>query len=142
MQTRLTRKFRLRAALVIAVFYALCSVTPALAIALADKSAAAAHCLTSDHRGDAKPLLGLHDHGGGAFHSHAGDEASAADSDEPESPPGKCCGLFCTTALPAAYHMPPGGPIHDSTPFSSVQEDLTGRGPDRINRPPILSLSL
>ena len=142
MLSRLTKKMRLRAAMILAVLYALCGITPALAIALTDNPAAAAHCLTSDHRGDAKSLAGLHDHGAGVVHSHAGDTGAAADVDHEGSPSGNCCGLFCTSALPAAAHLKLGEPAHGSKTLPAVQEQLTGLGPDRINRPPILSLSL
>lgn len=141
MLTRLTKAMRLRAAVIIAVLYALCIVTPGLALAFAD-SASAAHCLTADHRGNAKASKNLHDHGGGVVHSHVGEDESSADADGKSSSPGKCCGLFCTTALPAAYHVALGGLIHGSSVLPSVQEDPIGRNPDRTIRPPISSLSL
>lgn len=141
MLTRLTKAMRLRAAVIIAVLYALCIVTPGLALAFAD-SASVAHCLTDDHRGGAKASKSLHDHSGGAIHSHVGEDESSADADGNSSPPGKCCGLFCTTALPTVYHVALGGIIHGSSVLPSVQEDPTGRSPDRIIRPPISSLSL
>ena len=45
MLTRLTRTFRIRAAITLAVAYALCVVAPSAALAFAD-GPSAAHCLT------------------------------------------------------------------------------------------------
>jgi hypothetical protein len=141
MLTRLTRKLRWRAAVVIAALYAVCSVTPALALAFTDASTAA-HCLTDDHHGIAKSHSHHHHHGEDANHSHSDDAASPADADQSGHQHGKCCGIFCITALPGSAHLPLGQPIHASAVTQILQEHLAGRGPDRIDRPPIASLSL
>jgi hypothetical protein len=136
MLTRLTRKLRWRAAVMIAVLYALCSVAPALALAFAD-GPTAAHCLTDEHHGVAKSAAHTHDHGDGASHSHSDDGASPA-----EGAHGSCCGVFCVTALPSSTHLPLGQPVHGAMLTQVLQDHLAGRGPDRIDRPPIASLSL
>src|SRR5438034_10900509 len=64
----LTKTFRAKAAIVVAVLYALCILAPAVAFALSDNPAIA-HCLTEGH-------VGVHDHGakhehGGELHVHA-----------------------------------------------------------------------
>ncbi len=142
MLIRLTKAMRLRAAVILAVFYALCVVTPSLALAFAD-GPAAAHCLTDDHHGNkSKSLASVHDDAGAAPHSHSGQDASVADADDSSGKSGKCCGLFCTTALPAADFAPFGQSVHGSALALVVQDHLTGRGPDRLIRPPISPLSL
>src|SRR5437016_14653260 len=63
----LTKTFRIKAAIVLAVLYVLCILAPAVAFAFSDNPAVA-HCLTEDH-------VGIHDHGskhdGGKLHVHA-----------------------------------------------------------------------
>lgn len=123
----------------IAVFYALCSITPALALALGGSP----HCLTEDHRGAAKTLQAVHDHGDGQLHRHAGGSLGGEIGEaEDGGVPGNCCGLFCVTALPAAAYATVGGKIHAASVQPAAQDWLEGRGPDRINRPPIAPLSL
>lgn len=139
MLTRLTRKLRWRAAVMIAVLYAVCSIAPSLALAFAD-GPTAAHCLTEDHHGVANPAA--HDHGDGVIHSHSNDGASSTDGDDGGGAAGKCCGIFCVNALPSSTHLAFGQPVHGSGLMPVLQDHLAGRGPDRIDRPPISSLSL
>ena len=132
--------------MILAALYALCVVAPGLTIAVAS-GAAAAHCLTDDHQGLAHvhaqgPVQGKpHVHADGAAHEHADDAAPAKDGDDPQIPAGACCGLFCFSAVtvdPAMVERP----VHASRVFAAPDDGLDGRGPDRINRPPISLLSL
>src|SRR2546430_16996945 len=52
----LTKTFRIKAAIVLAVLYVLCILAPSVAFAFSDNPAVA-HCLTEGH-------VGPHDHGG------------------------------------------------------------------------------
>jgi hypothetical protein len=146
MLTRLSRGLRRRAAMILAALYALCAVAPGLTIAFAS-GAATAHCLTDDHHGLAhvhgqdhvqgKP----HIHADGSAHEHADDAAPAKDGDDPPIPTGACCGLFCFSAVTVDHAMVER-PVHASRVLPVPDEALDGRGPDRINRPPISLLSL
>jgi hypothetical protein len=122
---RLTRTKRLRAGWAIALAYLFCVMAPTLSFALPGGHAVA-HCLTDGgHVHDladrydeavAQHAYGdvhIHDHSDAQAHVHAvGDQhpQSAAtalnDSSIPAKMPraadGKCCGLMCVTALPAA----------------------------------------
>src|SRR5581483_12063188 len=100
MLRRLTKRLRLRAALMLTLAYALCVVAPALALAFSD-GAVAAHCLTEDHGFFHAP--GLHVHEQTHVHSHAAadihaDAAVPATHDETKHHSGTCCGLFCHAA--------------------------------------------
>ena len=123
----LTSQWRGRAASLLVALYALCLVTPTAALAFS-ASPAAAHCLTDDSN-----------HGVGSKHVHA-DETSHRHSntgDDEKGQTGNCCGLFCLSViappvvdlvarqLPPATHLP-----------SLFMESLSGRGSDRIDRPP------
>src|SRR5262245_22542051 len=100
----LTKTLRVKAAIILAVLYALCVLAPAVAFALSDNPAIA-HCLTEGH-------VGVHDHGanheqGGKLHVHA--EGSAHQhhdvvAPQPSGDDGKaaiasCCGLFSLVAI-------------------------------------------
>jgi hypothetical protein len=143
---RLTKSFRTKAAIAVALLYAFCVLAPSAALAFAD-SAMAAHCLTEQH-GMAKP----HDHGGkphdhggkahvhddGTAHHH-GDHGAAADQSDTDKQghSGSCCGLFCMSALAAEAAATLGDPLHFSLLAPAVSRDLASRGPDRLIRPPI-----
>ena len=142
MLNRLTKKLRWRAAVAVTVFYALCTIAPGLALAFADASTLV-HCLSDDHRGAEKSRAHAHDHEDGLSHSHADDGASPfGEAEKDKGTPANCCGIFCITALPASLHLAVGEPVHGSALTPALHDRLTGRGPDRINRPPIVSLSL
>jgi hypothetical protein len=146
MLLRLTKSFRIKAAIAVALLYALCVLAPSAALAFADSSMVA-HCLTEQH-GMAKP----HDHGGkphdhggkthvhddGTAHHHGDHGATANDSEaDKQGHSGSCCGLFCMSALAAEAVAALGDPLPFSLLVPAVSRDLAGRGPDRINRPPI-----
>ncbi len=131
--------------------YAFCILLPALAFTLADGHMAPP-CLMDDlalsmHDRAAIPVHSAHHHGAssdahakGATHHHAVQTAGAkgaGDSDDGKSRPGECCGLFPMVAL-AGPLRPAAVPSRlTSTIIPVLADALTGRGPDRIIRPPI-----
>ena len=141
MLSALTKTFRVKAAIVLAALYVLCILAPAVAFALSDNPAVA-HCLTEGH-------VGIHDHGtkpehGGNLHVHADGSAHQHNDDgaapQPSGNDGKaamatCCGLFSVVAIPGEP-LPNFG-LHSlaSVVLPVLADALSGRGPDRINRP-------
>lgn|SRR5262249_30913443 len=139
------KAFRSKAAIVLAALYALCILGPSIALALSNNPTIA-HCLTEDH-------VGIHDHGGkihahadatahrhhddgaahqhhdkGAVQKHGGDEGKAAN----------CCGLFSLVAMAGESSLMLGPSSSASKLLPVPPEALSGRGPERINRPPIV----
>jgi len=105
-----------------------------------DASPAAAHCLTEKSHGQSNHHAGLvtdeshHGSDGSSHHSNAGDDE--------KSQAGKCCGLFCVSAMVTgvdfvAWQHPPA--MHVASLFV---ESLSGQNSDRIDRPPRSLLSL
>lgn len=142
----LTKAMRLRSAGFLAVIYLVCVLTPSAVFAFGDGTQAA-HCLTDDHgRHRAMPhehaSPGAHVHADGTSHDH-GQSGDAGKSDEKGAPSdGKCCGLFCVTALPAGAS---GGNLPDlpaATSPTSIERYATGQPPVRLDRPPNTPLSL
>jgi hypothetical protein len=143
MLSAVAKTVRIRAAIVLAALYALCILAPAAAFVFSNNPTIA-HCLTEGHVG-VHNQAGQHDHGGkvhvhadGTTHQHHDDGAAPQPSgDDGKSPMATCCGLFSVVAIP-------GEPV-PSLEFYSVAsvvlpppgEALSGRGPERINRPPI-----
>jgi hypothetical protein len=139
----LTKTLRAKAAIVLAVLYTLCILAPAVAFALSDNPAVA-HCLIEGH-------VGIHDHGGtpehgGKLHVHADGSAHQHHDDGVAPPPsgndGKaalatCCGLFSVVAIPGEPLPNFGFHSLASVVLPVLADGLSGRGPDRINRPPI-----
>lgn len=132
-----------------ALFYAFCSVAPAAAFAFGD-GAQAAHCLTDggddrglrENRAHEHNAAKAHAHADGTSHDH-GQTADAGTADENGAiSDGKCCGLFCVSALPAALA---GGDLSDLSKAMSVapvNRYGAGQPPVRLDRPPNTSLSL
>jgi hypothetical protein len=149
-----TKSFRVRAAVALAAVYAFCILLPATAFALAD-GRMAPPCLMDDlaaspvHDHAMLAELAAGHHHGSASHTHAemahyhGDGGHAAgaapqtDPDHGKSRPGECCGLFPMMALAGGLRPAPAPSGLTSTIIPLLTDDLTGRGPDRIIRPPI-----
>jgi hypothetical protein len=119
-----------------------------MALAFADGTVAA-HCLSDDSHGrahvqpHAEARDAVHPHDDGTAHEHANETALVHDGESQQTKQaGSCCGLFCFMA--ATHNLDPavGEPLHVSSVLSVLDEHLDGRGPDRINRPPIPLLSL
>jgi hypothetical protein len=137
--------------MLIGALYALCILMPSASVALGAGDRPA-HCFTDEQ-------LGLsHVHHAGAGHAHAEGHAQAHvhtdgtthhhDGTQHPAPsrngsdPAACCGLFGLTAMAVDPQLVLGAPSrHASIPPVSFEE-LTGCGPDRINRPPIVPLPL
>jgi hypothetical protein len=139
MLSGLTKAFRRKAAIAFAALYALCVLAPAVALAFVD-GPTAVHCLTDQHG-----MARAHDHEGtvhghadGTAHRHhdggGAHEHSEADG---KSHAGNCCGLFCLTALAGDAIAALSTPVRFTLTAPAPDDRLTGRGPDRINRPPI-----
>jgi hypothetical protein len=143
----LTKTLRVKAAIVVVALYALCILAPAVAFALSDNPVIA-HCLTEGH-------VGVHDHGAkhdhdGKLHVHADGTAHQHHNDGvPPQPSGKdgkdgkaaiatCCGLFSVVAIPGEPVPSFGLESLGSVVLPVLTEALSGRGPERINRPPIV----
>lgn len=141
------RRHRFAAALALAAFYALCSLAPHAAVALG----AEPHCLIDApvashvHAAKAEPNAhpshghtgGMHQHADGTVHRHSGGSLPQH-SDGHDKNGATCCGLFCITAiaLDVAVMLPPAPPPVTLAALGR-DEALAGRGPVRINRPPI-----
>jgi hypothetical protein len=136
----LTRRSRIKAAITATLLYAVCVLAPSAALALS--ADAAAHCLTGPggaahvHQQQTAP------HGdvaaGGAVHEHSDESAPHQHSDaDGKSHAGTCCGLFCVTALPHEPVLSLAVPPTAALDRPHGVYELAGRGPDRINRPPI-----
>lgn len=140
MLLQVTKAIRIRAALVLAILFGVCSIAPSLALAFADR-AAASHCLTDDHHGTTNPQE--HDRGAGNTAPHSHSSLDQADTEQNgDVSLGGCCGVFCLTALPASPLHAFGPQINASSPYPALQDVISGSGPSRINRPPIVSLSM
>jgi len=139
MLLQVTRAIRIRAALVLAILFGVCTIAPSLALAFAD-GAATVHCLTDDHHGTAKSKKAHHALGEAKPHDHS--SLNQLDADQSDAAAGSCCGVFCLTALSAA-HLPAFGPqLNASSSYPALQDIVTGSRPGRINRPPIVSLPM
>lgn len=142
MLRRVTKAARIRTAAILALLYALCVLAPAVAFAFSDGSHVL-HCLIDDHHGlgivhaDEHPGMAAHVHGDGTAHEHSKAPQSHGKNSLPQ-----CCGLAFTSALPATLTevpvpvRPAAREVHDN------QQDLAGRAPDRLYRPPISHLAL
>jgi hypothetical protein len=141
-----------RAANFVALVYLASVMMPSVTVAFAD-GAGTAYCLEEITAQVAPAAVHVHVHGDGTVHHHADKTPATAIHDESgKRHPGtqapihshdvNCCGLFGFTAvLPelggaitrsaAGYVQPP-----------MLADHLAGRGPDRINRPPIVLLPM
>lgn len=132
MFARLPKKLRVKTALFVAVLYALCVITPGLALAFTD-SATAAQCLTDHHHA----ADGRHANGEAHLHHNKG-----ASGDHEKQKSENCCGLFCVTAGTVPLSTQLGPPDHAHPIKSVLDGTLGGRPSDRIDRPPRSLLSL
>ena len=143
MLSAVAKTVRIRAAITLAVLYALCILAPAAAFAFSDNPAVA-HCLTEGHVG-IHDHSGKHDHGGkahvhadGTAHQHHDDGAAPQPAgDDGKAPIATCCGLFSVVAISGEPVPSLGFYSLASVVLPPPGEALSGRGPERINRPPI-----
>jgi hypothetical protein len=130
------KAIRVKGAIVLAALYTLCILAPSAAFAFS-ASPGVAHCLTEGH-------VGIHDHGGkvhvhadGTAHHHDHDGAAPPSGDGEKSRVASCCSLFSVVALPGESGLSLGLYSPGSTVLPVLADALSGRGPERINRPPI-----
>ena len=153
MLSAVAKTVRIRAAITLAALYALCILAPAAAFAFSDNPAVA-HCLTEGHVG-IHEHSGKHDHGGkahvhadgtahqhhadGTAHQHHDDGAAPQPAgDDGKAPIATCCGLFSVVAISGEPVPSLGFYSLASVVLPPPGEALSGRGPERINRPPIV----
>jgi hypothetical protein len=127
----ITSPWRRRATSLLVVLYALCLTAPTAAIALSN-GAAPAHCLTDDHHG----VGSAQTHENGSSHHHSGAR------DDGHDQPAKCCGLFCLSAIAPDADLIAAQRAPLTHLASRISNSLSGRGSDRIDRPPRSLLSL
>ena len=124
------------------MLYLLCVLAPTAAFAIGDGSRIV-NCLTNDNHGlQSAHIHHLHQHDSGKAHVHA-DGTSHGHSKAPggKSSDGQCCGLICLSALPASVSEVQTPALPAMVAVSADQEDVAGKTPDRLYRPPIASPS-
>ena len=134
----------------LAAVYAICVLAPAAALALSDNPSVA-HCLTEGHVGihvhadsshvHADAAAHEHHHDAAAAHEHRHDAASQPQSHDRNALP-DCCGLFSVVALAGDPDLALGPSGHASMLVPAPRQAMSGRGPERLYRPPISLLSL
>jgi len=135
----LTKNFRSRAAILIALAYAFCVLAPSGALAAA-ASPASFRCLDelSAMSAPSQQEGLLHTHADGAVHHHDqsgvphGHSGTSGNADA-----GNCCGLFCVFAIAHDPDVMFGPQAPASPALHPVANGLTGCGPSRLHRPPI-----
>ncbi|HEU5019031.1 MAG TPA: hypothetical protein VFT69_13800 [Pseudolabrys sp.] len=139
----LSRRLRLRAAWTLAVVYAFCTIAPPVALAFTDGSAAA-HCLLENADGvphvhaQKQTAHGVsHLHAANIADNHAHVSGVAKIGDEVPVAAVGCCGLFSAPGIFRIQNVLFADVIDESPTFFVLDDDLAGRGPDRLHRPPI-----
>jgi hypothetical protein len=132
----LNRKLRLKAAVFLAVLYALTVLAPHMALAFTGPGGYV-HCLTQKNGAHTHTASSDHKHADGSAHSHAGEE-SPPDSQESQGPAAACCGLFSVTALTSEPRVVLPAPQVASRILPFPSNGVDGQGPGRIIRPPIV----
>jgi len=124
--------FGFRVAVAIAAFAALCLVAPPAVMAFGHGENTI-HCLAhadaANHGMHAAAL-------GGFAQKHGADHGTL-----PGTHPG-CCGLYCLSALPLASGPLVEGLLLAPALSPPAEASLSGRVPERLDRPPISSLSV
>jgi hypothetical protein len=132
-----SKRFRLKAAAVLAALYAVCVLAPHAALAVTQ---VAAHCLTDASDAahmHAPSTVAKHVHADGSEHDHGGAAPERHSDADGKTPVEACCGVFCVTALPHEPDLALATPLAARQIEPGAFYQLAGRGPDRINRPPI-----
>jgi hypothetical protein len=118
-----------RVAMLIAAWAALCFVAPPAVMAFGHGDMIA-HCLAN------ADAVNHGMHGGGA-QGHHGDHGKQPGTHAPG-----CCGLFCMSALPLTPDPLVEGRVIRSALSMPTEISFTDRVPGRLDRPPILLLSI
>jgi len=142
----------------VALLYLACVLMPSVALALTD-GAISAYCFNeiADEVAALQTRIHDHVHSDGTVHHHVDKASTAAVQGESRNdqggagnqghPPGhshdgNCCGLFGFTAVLPALSTPITEPAAYHIEQPILTNCLDGCGPQRINRPPILSLPM
>jgi hypothetical protein len=135
MRLWMTRRFRMKVA--VAVLYAICALTPTAALAFTDSNDLV-HCQSEAgdvaHGFVAQAASG-HFHADGTWHEHH--DGAIPHKHDGKAAPDNCCCAFCAPALANVSVVTLPIPEVSVPVLFAVTYSLPGRGPDRINRPPI-----
>jgi hypothetical protein len=144
-----TKLLRIKAALALAAVYGFCVLAPSLAFAFFDNPAVP-FCLTESYLNPTLHSGAMQVHDDGVAHHHADHTAShehstphehSAPHQHPDSSangnPTDCCGLFPMVGLLGEVRVALGPSNPVSMPLVALTDALQGRGPERINKPPI-----
>jgi len=155
MLSGLSKAFRVKAAIALALAYVACIMAAPAAFAFSALPNVA-HCLTEGHVQGHVVAAVPHDHGhgttvhvhaDGTTHQHHDNQAAPKTSSDGKGQVDKgqvanCCGLFSTVAISAELGFAPAFERRASVVLPGLCDALNGRSPERINRPPIALLSL
>src|SRR3954449_1693811 len=135
MLTAFSKRFRIKAALALALLYGFCILAPDAAIALTNN---AAHCLedvVAEHSHEHLAALHTHIHADGTIHQHSDHHEHSGSGKKSDSE--SCCGLFSIAAIAQEPGLAVAERPSSLTHVTGLDYILAGRGPGRINRPPI-----
>jgi hypothetical protein len=132
----LAKNLRRRAAIAMAVAYALCVLAPPVTQAIA-AIPAALHCVSEQTASTA-----AHDHGTAHDHAdtavpHHGEDNTGNHHSGKDGNAVSCCGLFCVSALAHDPGLTFGVSAPASPSIATLANGLTGRAPSPLHRPPI-----
>jgi hypothetical protein len=138
MLTGITKGFRVKAALTLVLLYGFCILAPHAAVAFTNN---AAHCLEdmiATHVHDHQTADHTHIHPDGTAHQHSDHSVPQENSGgDKKSHDESCCGLFSVTAIAQESGFVLAAPPFSLATVTGLDYILAGRGPGRINRPPI-----
>lgn len=135
---QLTKSIRARAAIFIALIYAVCALTPPAAVAFAVTPASFHYLAASDGSHDHANAAGIaHAHANAAHHDQNGEANYHPDADGTANDEEGCCGLFCFSAIAHEPNLDFAAQEPGAAALSVVANCLTGRGPSPLHRPPI-----
>ena len=147
MLSRLTKTKRWKAAVLLALFYALCTLTPSATFAFGDGTPTA-HCLTgdNDHGLHAKQMheaaaAKVHTHADGTSHVHGQKTESGTSDEHGKTSDSKCCGLMCVSAIQATVATGDLPDLPRVATVAAIERNATGQPPVRLYRPPNSPLS-
>jgi hypothetical protein len=124
---------RRRAGLMLALGYLAC-------VTVLPVASFAAGCLADDHHVAA--AAHVHDGAGGANHQDGqASDQNQADTDG-DAIPANCCGMLCLNATADAVGVTIGVSPRGCPLPTALEAARSGLGPDRIDRPPSILLSL
>jgi len=125
----------------VAAAYALCISVPSVALTIANGSVAA-HCLFEDANATAHvharaAQTAPHFHSANSKHGHVDMAEPIKNWDDAQAAVSGCCGLFGAPAIVSNESVLDADRHPGSAAFPTLVVNLNGRGPERINRPPI-----